>query len=180
MEIIRYKPRSEWDHATAKIVLAAHSYLRDNELIEHGYNPSEIRQTTLTKTDEEIPELKARVFNAENNEKRRVSHIKALRDGKYATKRDTNIERAIEQKLKNDGLVLGTDYFKQVALPANAPQFVVDFYIPKQKLVIEGYGCFWHKCTKCGYTGPRSVDEKRREVLAGEGLSLKIVWGHEI
>lgn len=61
MEIIRYKPRSEWDHATAKIVLAAHSYLRDNELIEHGYNPSEIRQTTLTKTDEEIPELKANI-----------------------------------------------------------------------------------------------------------------------
>lgn len=126
------------------------------------------------------PELKARVFNAENNEKRRVAHIKALRDGKYATKRDTNIERAIEQKLKNDGLVLNTDYFKQVALPAGAPQFVVDFYVPEQRLVIEGYGCFWHKCTKCGYTGPRNVDEKRREVLAGEGLSLKIVWGHEI
>jgi G:T-mismatch repair DNA endonuclease (very short patch repair protein) len=109
-----------------------------------------------------------------------MSHIKALRDGKYATKRDTNIERTIEQQLRNDGLVLGRDYFKQVPLPAGAPRFVVDFFIPTQNLVIEGYGCFWHKCTACGYDGPRSIDEKRKEVLLGEGLSLHIVWGHEL
>lgn len=126
------------------------------------------------------PELKARVFSRQNNEKRRVAHIKALRDGKYTTKRDTNIEQAIEQKLKDAGLVLNKDYFKQVPLPSAAPRFVVDFFIPRNNLVIEGYGCFWHKCIECGYDGPREVDVQRSTVLSAEGFSLQIVWGHEL
>lgn len=126
------------------------------------------------------PELKERVFNKENNEKRRMSHIKALHEGRYSSKKDTNIERAIEARLQGAGLILGLDYFKQVPLPAHAPLYVVDFFIPAQHRVIEGYGCFWHKCPACGYDGPRSVDERRRRVLEGEGLVLEVVWGHEI
>lgn len=126
------------------------------------------------------PELKARVFNVENNEKRRISHIRALHEGKYANRKDTNIEREIEARLQAEGLIMGKDYFKQVPLPEGAPQFVADFFIPSEKLVIEGYGCFWHKCSACGYGGPRTVDERRRIVLESAGLSLTIVWGHEL
>lgn len=126
------------------------------------------------------PELKVRVFSAENNERRRVSHLSALHEGKYANKKDTNIERAIEENLKRDGMVLGKDYLKQVPLPAGSPRFVVDFFIPSRGLVIEGYGCFWHKCVACGYAGPRPIDEKRQQVLEDAGLTLRIIWGHEI
>ncbi len=126
------------------------------------------------------PELKERVFSSTNNEKRRISHLRALHEGKYANKKDTNIEKAIEAQLQDMGLELGTDYFKQVRLPEQDPQFVADFFLPTQRLVIEGYGCFWHKCVACGYGGPRAVDERRRTVLESQGLRLQIVWGHEI
>lgn len=53
MDKIRHTNLKDLDRPTAKIVLAAHSYLRDDELKQHGYDPQEIRNLSASAHDTE-------------------------------------------------------------------------------------------------------------------------------
>lgn len=127
------------------------------------------------------PGFKERVFTVDSNEKRRVSHLRALSEGKYANKKDTDLERAIEKELINAGLELNKDYFKQVRAPKGNERYVVDFHLPYfGSLVIEGFGCWYHKCKQCGYSGMRDVDKRKLEILTNTGYNVLVVWGHQV
>ena len=63
----------------------------------------------------------------ETKEKMRVSHIKAMADGKYSNKKDTDIERFIEALLIKNGWVENIHYFKQYPFPKDKPRYLLDF-----------------------------------------------------
>ena len=114
------------------------------------------------------------------NEKKRQSHLKALAAGKYKKKKESCLEIRIEEMFKELGFLVNKDYFKQVRLPKKKPRYVVDFYFPKLSLVVEAYGCWWHRCPHCSNGEGRPQDRDRIDVLIDSGYDLWRIWGHQI
>lgn len=60
--------------------------------------------------------------------------------------------------------------------------WVVDFYIPADRLVLEMNGCFWHACRPCygkeTLKGQRARDSRRANWLAANGYRLVTIWEH--
>jgi len=78
-----------------------------------------------------------------NNAKREEARRRQLKQVQRYGRRynDTEPERTVEAYLKE----LGVKYLKQQPVEG----FLVDFYIPNKKLIIEVDGCKWHACDKC-------------------------------
>lgn len=91
---------------------------------------------------------------------------------RISRQRDTRLERRIAEQLDN----LDVQYIQQYAIG----RFVVDFFVPSRELVIEGYGCYWHKCESCGYGSIRDVDIRRKQTITVAGFDLMIIWEHSM
>jgi len=68
-------------------------------------------------------------------------------------------------------------------------KYRVDFWLPDLNVVVEVYGCFWHKCEQCnhskGHEGKtaeqiRQADVKRIAYLKSKGYKVCILWEHDI
>ena len=53
--------------------------------------------------------------------------------------------------------------------------------IKKKKKIIELYGCYWHKCPKCGFGDGRRVDKNRIGIYdLFANYKTLIIWQHEL
>jgi len=99
--------------------------------------------------------------------------------------KDTTPERLVEAHLKK----IGVKYIKQKPIAG----FLVDFYLPNLKTIVEVDGCFWHACSKC-FPKPdgwlcKTIDDvvnvHMKDALKDNrwldrGYKVIRIWGHEI
>lgn len=58
---------------------------------------------------------------------------------------------------------------------------VPDFIDEREKKIIELYGCYWHKCSKCGFGNGRKEDKNREGIYdLFANYKTLIVWEHEL
>jgi DNA mismatch endonuclease, patch repair protein len=101
--------------------------------------------------------------------------------------RDTRHEIALRRELHRRGL----RFRKHVALVPGL-RFRPDIVFPRQRVVVECLGCFWHSCpvdSNTPRTNPdywraklmRNIERDQRNALAiaEAGWQLVIVWEHE-
>jgi len=55
-----------------------------------------------------------------------------------------------------------------------------DFVDNSNTKIIELYGCYWHKCDKCGFGEGRALDRKRLRTYKKYGYETLIIWEHEL
>lgn len=70
--------------------------------------------------------------------------ITAQRNGNIKarlTKKETKPERLVREKLEELGYVKNKDFYQEQGM---FRKYIVDFYFPKKKLIIEVYGDYWH------------------------------------
>lgn len=105
--------------------------------------------------------------------RKRFSEFAATVLYKYSTKRirETTIERKVEEDLK----YFGIKYVKQKFVRSDERCFVLDFYLPKQKLVIEVNGDYWHNLQN-----RQQRDKDLKEFVEWSGRNIIFIWEHEI
>jgi DNA mismatch endonuclease, patch repair protein len=100
---------------------------------------------------------------------------------------DTSHEVALRRELHNRGL-----RFRKHAALVPGLRFRPDIVFPRQQVVVECLGCFWHCCPIDGTTPrtnsaywraklERNVERDRRNAraIAQAGWRLVVVWEHE-
>lgn len=119
------------------------------------------------------PEIKKRILAKwHHNPKRKAERIEVARRGGVASilsqaKENTSIEKAIAEVLQQ----LGIEYVAQKPLGP----FVVDFFIPRAKLVIECDGDYWHNLPEM-----KERDKRKDGWLKKQGFRMIRIWEHEI
>ena len=58
--------------------------------------------------------------------------------------------------------------------------FCPDFVNKENNKIIELFGCYWHKCKKCGFGDGRSIDIGRLKAYNKAGYKTLIIWEHEL
>jgi very-short-patch-repair endonuclease len=114
-------------------------------------------------TEEELRKIRSYSSNPEYKERKRQLRLKQ----KIPTK-ETGIEKKVEAELIKRGI----NYQKQVPLCKIS---IVDFLLPKQKIVIYCDGDYWHNLPKIKEKGL-----KQNEVLSLNGYQVYRFWEHEI
>ena len=111
----------------------------------------------------------------ESRLKMRESRLQFIEKNGYPA-RDTSIELAIKKELQERSI----DFEVQLRLT----DFIVDFYLPRYKLVIECDGCWFHGCPECFPDGTpyanRNRDQFRDTKLIQSGYDIQRFWEHEI
>ncbi len=111
--------------------------------------------------------------------------VRAVMQGNRSV--DTRHEIALRSELHRRGL----RFRKHVALVPGV-RFRPDIVFPRQRIVVECLGCFWHRCPVDGVT-PRTNsrywraklegnvlrDERNAKAVADAGWQLIVVWEHE-
>lgn len=111
--------------------------------------------------------------------------VRAVMQGNRSV--DTRHEVALRSELHRRGL----RFRKHVALVPGM-RFRPDVVFPRQRIVVECLGCFWHRCPVDGVT-PRTNsrywraklegnvvrDERNAKAVADAGWQLIVVWEHE-
>ena len=110
-----------------------------------------------------------------------------IKNGIKSIKSHSNFYNPKTEQLVEKLLIeMKLEYKKQFVL---CNRYIYDFYIPKDKLLIEVNGCFWHRCPKCYSDKDKVYDVQRKSIirdaskikLAGDrGYSLLIIWEHEL
>jgi DNA mismatch endonuclease, patch repair protein len=114
-----------------------------------------------------------------------TSAVRAVMQGNRSV--DTRHEVALRSELHRRGL----RFRKHVALVPGV-RFRPDVVFPRQRIVVECLGCFWHRCPVDGVT-PRTNscywraklegnvlrDERNAKAVADAGWQLIVVWEHE-
>ena len=59
-------------------------------------------------------------------------------------------------------------------------KFCPDFVNRDNNKIIELFGCYWHKCQKCGFGKGRPVDAGRLKEYKKAGYQTLIIWEHEL
>lgn len=88
---------------------------------------------------------------------------------------NTSIEQTVARRLTAQGTVF-------VSQKLLGP-FVVDFFIPSTRQVIEVNGCYWHSCPQCGLQGPTGAterDARKAHWLENHGYNVLVIWEHEL
>lgn len=132
------------------------SDFRLNKMKELGYiNSPETRK----KMSEASKERKREPFSVESKMKMRKSRIRYMTSGGVKNK-DTSIEIKVENELKKRNI----GYQKQIPL---CDITIVDFYLPKQNIVIYCDGDYWH-------SRPKTIirDKKQNQVLTHNGFNI--------
>lgn len=114
-------------------------------------------------TEETLNKLRNRVVSEKTKEK-----LRSLRLKQHIPKKDTKIEVLMRNELKKRGI----QFSEQVPL---AGVSIVDFFIPKSKIVIQCDGEYWHQLPK-----RELADIHQNEVLTKQGYKVFRFWGKEI
>lgn len=115
----------------------------------------------------QIPYMKGRHHTPEAKRKIRKATIQQLSSGGMK-KKDTSIELALEEELERSKI----NYEKDVPL-CNIT--VVDFYLPKCKIVIYADGDYWHNLPEV-----KERDKEQNKILKKNGYKVFRFWGREI
>lgn len=80
---------------------------------------------------------------------------------------------SIEIKMKEEFDKFGLDYIQQ--FPLCNGKFIVDFYVPSNRMIIECNGEYWHRL-------PERIkrDEKLRKFAKAMGIKLAFAWENDI
>ena len=84
-------------------------------------------------------------------EKLTKATLRQYESGSFPKQVDTKIEKAIKEELIKRGYKEGIDFIHQFKF---MNKFMCDFCFPKQKIIIEAYGDFWHANPK-KYSGKK-------------------------
>ena len=114
-----------------------------------------------------------------------IAHKKALSNSHiiHPTRKfsNTKIEQKIAAELENRGFVRNVDFFQNFGIKDIKN---VDFYLPKQNIVIECDGCFYHACQEHGNSKYHQYslinDAKNTKQLQIAGYSVYRFWEHDI
>lgn len=119
------------------------------------------------------PEIKRRILAKwHHSPKRKAERIEVARRAGIASilkqaKENTSIEKAVAEVLQQ----LRIEYVAQKPLGP----FVVDFFIPKAKLVIECDGDYWHNLPEM-----KERDKRKDGWLRKQGVRIVRIWEHDI
>lgn len=97
--------------------------------------------------------------------------IKELIDRPKKFQSDTSIELKVERDL----IFYRVRYIKQKFISSDTRNFVLDFYIPSLKLVIECNGDYWHNLPE-----RKQRDKELKEYVESTGRKIVFIWEHEI
>lgn len=98
--------------------------------------------------------------------RRKMSEVKIKNPNRVF--KNTSIELKTEKELKRRNI----DYQKQVPLCKRA---IVDFYLPKYRIIIQCDGDYWHNLPK-----QKEKDEQQDKILTLNGFNVYRFWEHEI
>ena len=87
----------------------------------------------------------------------------------------TNYDTSIELKVQNQLDEIGIKYIKQKVVYDENRIYVLDFYIPALKLVIECNGDYWHN-----RPDRTKRDNMLKKYVESTGRKIIFIWEHEI
>jgi len=132
---------------------------------------------------------RGRKHSKESREKNRIWHTgrsrseetkKKIREWQIANPRRKFKDTGIEIKIEEELLKRKIEFNKQVPLCKVA---LVDFYLPKNQIVIQCDGCYFHSCEKHYPTEHKDAPARDRgqdAVLESNGFKVYRFWEHEI
>lgn len=98
----------------------------------------------------------------ETSEFSRQNILKQYESGVFPRQENTKPERQIKEELLKRGYLEGEDFIHQYKFN---DKFMCDFCFPKQKIIVEAYGDFWHANPKKYAEGsklhPHQIKDKR-------------------
>lgn len=86
------------------------------------------------------------------------------------------------EKLESIGYINGIDFIVEALIENKS----VDILFPKEKIIIEVQGCYWHGCNKCNKTLSKhqikriESDIIRTKYLESNGYTVYLLWEHDI
>ena len=129
---------------------------------------SEKGKFVSSETKYKISEATKSVWKSKSKDKKEKDILMLIKNSSFKSC-DTIIERKVEEQLNKYKI----KYFKQKPI-CNA-HFVVDFYLPEYKLVIECNGDYWHSLEKA-----KIRDKELEEYVISKGKDILWLWEHEI
>jgi len=107
----------------------------------------------------------------------RIQKLREFRLNQKIPNRETSIELKIEAELR----IRKIDYLKQVSMCGVT---IVDFYLPKYRIIIQADGCYFHACPDHGnlkyYQDIPIKDARKTETLLLNDYKVYRFWEHEI
>jgi len=109
---------------------------RQSESLKKAYSNPELR-----KRQSEIHTKSVAMHAPEFKKIMRENILKRYESGKFPRQENTKPEREIKREFLKRGYVEGEDFIHQYKF---MNKFMCDFCFPKQKVIVEVYGDFWH------------------------------------
>ncbi len=107
--------------------------------------------------------------NPPENQRERFHKVRA----RIENKEELRLNEIIQEKFPNQFLY--TSFFER---PVGT--FFPDWVHVEKKKIIEFFGCYWHKCKDCGFSGQTEKDEKKLKYYLDNGYETLVVWGHDL
>lgn len=98
-------------------------------------------------------------------------YIRLVRLNQVFPSKDTQPELKVQTELFNRELA----YYKHYPVLGQP-----DIAFPDKKIAIFCDGCYWHKCSECGFGNGREKDSRINEQLRSQGWLVLRFWEHEI
>lgn len=108
---------------------------------------------------------------ANKTKEQREAEVKCLVENARGNYENTDIEVIVENEL----LFYGIRYVKQKYVFSGVRSFVLDFYLPDYKLVIECNGDYWHNLPR-----GKQRDKELKEYVESTNHNIVFIWEHEI
>lgn len=138
-------------------------------LIQTGRKKSKQELEKISKSSKgRVPWNKGKPWSEKIKNKIRINTAKAM-ELKDWSKEPSKIELKVKDQLDKYNIKY---HFQK---PVNKGHFILDFYLPDYKLVIECNGDYWHSLEN------RKVrDEKLEEFIVNKGKEILWLWEHKI
>lgn len=154
---------------------------RISESVKKRWKDKEYRDKVSNAHKHELPEdwkknISKGMTGMQRSEETKVKISKAVserwKDGILSV---TSYDTSIELKVQNQLDEMGIKYIKQKVVHDSKRCYILDFYIPALKLVIECNGDYWHN-------RPDRIerDNMLKKYVESTGRNIIFIWEHEI
>lgn len=114
-------------------------------------------------------------FYKSNEGKERLKQMSKETSERIASGKISCFDTSIELKVEEDLKFYNIKYIKQKIISNGKRNFVLDFYIPSLKLVIECNGDYWHNLLE-----RKQRDKELKKYVESTGRKIIFIWEHEI
>lgn len=124
-------------------------------------------------TKEKIRQSNLRVWeNGRVHSEEALKKIRQARMKQVIKNKETSIELKIQDLLRENGI----SFEKHYPILGQPDMFI------KPNICIFADGCYWHRCSECGFDGveKREKDDRITKDLQSQGYSVIRFWEHEI